>query len=358
MTHMRFRFPLLAGSILLLLAALWAGLLRLGWAFPPLAASLPMAHGPLMISGFLGTLIGIERAVALGRRWMYLGPAFTVLGGALLAAGNAQLWGAVLILAGSLLLNLVFIGILRRVWSSYTIVMGLGALSWLAGNIIWLLGRPVSTVVYWWAGFLVLTIAGERLELGRVMRLDGAARATFLLSVGAILAGQAAGLFAPDTGTRLFGLGLVGLSLWLLRYDVARKTLAMQGLPRFIAICLLGGYFWLAFSGLVAVGWGYQAAGFLYDAFLHALFVGFLMSMIFGHGPIIFPAVLARTASYHPILYLPLALLHASLAARLLADVAGIYPLRLWGGMFNAIAILLYLPMMAGLQLKAKPVVP
>jgi hypothetical protein len=55
-------------TALALLAGLWAGLLRLGWQLPPLLLQLPAQHGPLMVSGFLGTLISLERAVAtLGR---------------------------------------------------------------------------------------------------------------------------------------------------------------------------------------------------------------------------------------------------------------------------------------------------
>jgi len=36
-----------------LLAGLWAGLVRIGWAWPALRPTLPISHGPLMISGFL-----------------------------------------------------------------------------------------------------------------------------------------------------------------------------------------------------------------------------------------------------------------------------------------------------------------
>lgn len=59
----RIRFPLMGLGMLALLAALWAGLVRLGWGLPPLRPTLPIAHGPLMVSGFLGTLISLERAV-------------------------------------------------------------------------------------------------------------------------------------------------------------------------------------------------------------------------------------------------------------------------------------------------------
>lgn len=70
----RFRLPLLALAFAALLGALWGGLLRIGWNWPLLHPPLPMAHGPLMVGGFLGTLISLERAVALNRRWAYAGP--------------------------------------------------------------------------------------------------------------------------------------------------------------------------------------------------------------------------------------------------------------------------------------------
>lgn len=59
----RNRLPLMAVVLFALLAALWGGLLRLGWRWPALRPVLPVAHGPLMVSGFLGTLIGLERAL-------------------------------------------------------------------------------------------------------------------------------------------------------------------------------------------------------------------------------------------------------------------------------------------------------
>ena len=54
---------------------MWAGLLRMGWVWPPLRPTLAALHGPLMVSGFLGTLIGLERAVAMRRSWTLSQPA-------------------------------------------------------------------------------------------------------------------------------------------------------------------------------------------------------------------------------------------------------------------------------------------
>ena len=83
----RIRLPLAALGVLALLAGLWAGLIRIGWPLPPLEPALPLAHGPLMVSGFLGTLIGLERAVALGRPIAYAVPLMSGLGGLALLLG-------------------------------------------------------------------------------------------------------------------------------------------------------------------------------------------------------------------------------------------------------------------------------
>jgi len=56
--------PLLILAIFALLLGLWAGLLRLGWSSPAFP-NLALAHGPLMVSGFLGGLIPLERAIAI-----------------------------------------------------------------------------------------------------------------------------------------------------------------------------------------------------------------------------------------------------------------------------------------------------
>ena len=87
------------------------------------------------------------------------------------------------------------------------------------------------------------------------------------------------------------GLALLLIALWLLRFDIARKTVRRTGLTRFIALNLLIGYVWLVVSGLLMLIFGQQAAGPVYDAQLHTLFLGFVFGMIFGHTPVIFPAV-------------------------------------------------------------------
>jgi hypothetical protein len=326
-----------------MLAAGWGGLVRLGWQVPAVQPGLPAVHGPLMVSGFLGTLIALERAVALGRRWAYLPPALSGLGGLLLVLGVGGAAGRLAITLGSLGLLAVFAAIVRRHPAFYTATMAGGAAAWLAGNLLWAAGRPVHQAVLWWAAFLILTIAGERLELGRLARLTPAGQAAFVLASGPFLAGLLVSIPAFELGARLAGLGLLALAAWLLRFDVARRTVRVPGLPRYAAVCLLSGYVWLGLAGAIGLAYGGAAAGPHYDALLHAIFLGFVFSMIFGHAPIIFPAVLGVPVHFHPVLYGHLALLHASLALRIGADLALNQPARLWGGLLNAVALLLFL---------------
>ncbi len=337
------RLPVLALAILALLAALWAGWVRLGWLWPVPEADFTLIHGPLMVSAFLGTLIALERAVALGQRWMYAGPLFTGLAGLSLAFGLNALAGAILITLGSLGFLGILIVILRRQLALYTLTMFVGVSSWLIGNLLWLSGFPIYRIVVWWISFLVLTIAGERLELGRLVRLSRLAESLFVVAAAILLLGNIAGVFAFDPGTRISSLGLLCLGLWLLRFDIARRTIHQEGLPRFAAACLLAGYAWLSLSGMLGLILGGQAGGFKYDALLHTVFVGFVISMIFGHAPIIFPAILHLPIRYRPVFYVHLALLHLSLMIRIAGDLAASSPWRMWGGLFNGIAILIFL---------------
>ncbi len=160
-----FRLPLLILGFISLASGVLAGLARLGWSTPPPSAQLALLHGPLMVSGFLGTVIGLERAVAMGRRWAYAGPLLTGLGGMAILLGISPSAGAAFITLGSAVLLSGTVQIMLRQRELFMVTMALGAASWLAGNLIWQAGTPVSGVVTLWMNFLILTIAGERLEL-------------------------------------------------------------------------------------------------------------------------------------------------------------------------------------------------
>jgi hypothetical protein len=338
----RRRVPLLALGVLSLAAALWGGLLRLGWELPSWSPSLAVYHGHLMVSGFLGTVIGLERAVALGERWAYAAPLCAGLGALALLTGAPPLPGIGLMTLASGGLVLIQVRILRRQPALFTAVMTLGAAAWLVGQVLWLSGWPIYQVVYWWAGFLVLTIAGERLELARLLQPTRGSRVGFTVCLLMLLFGLVLSAIALDPGVRVLGAGLLALALWLAGYDIARRTVRQTGLTRFIACCLLSGYAWLAASGVLALADGGVAAGPRYDAMLHALFVGFVLAMIFGHAPIIIPAVVGWRITYRPAFYAHLALMHATLALRIGGDLAGSVTARRWGGLLNVASLIVF----------------
>jgi hypothetical protein len=299
-----------------------------------------------MVSGFLGTVIGLERAVALGRRWTYAAPALSGLGALALLAGLFAPVPALLMTLSSMALTAASLTVVRLQPAMFTWTMSLGAATWLVGNVLWLVGRPLFDVALWWIGFPTLTIAGERLQLSRLLPTSGR-RVSFLIATSFFLAGAvtaATGLAAisGQLAWRLAGAGMLGLAIWLIRFDIARRTVREPGLRRFIAVCMLSGYGWLGIAGLLALVWGTLTPGPRYDALLHAVFLGFVFAMIFGHAPIIVPAISGRSVPFRRSFYGHLLLLHVSLVIRLAGDLAGWPEGRSWGGLLNAIAIVLF----------------
>ncbi len=350
----KFRLPLMAVVLPTLLAALWAGLYRIGWAVPPLRPGLPMAHGPLMVAGFLGTVISLERAVALAEKWPYIAPLLSAAGGIFLIVDGSNQIGPALITLGSLMFLVVSLAIVRRQPALYTGTMALGAAAWLTGNGLWLAGWSIPEVVFWWAGFLVLTIVGERLELSRVTRLGRLGYSLFTLSTALVIAGLLLSIVDYTAGVRLASLGFVALALWLLYFDVARRNVNRPGLSRFMALNLLMGYVWLGVGGLLGIRDAGVMAGPVYDAILHSLFLGFSLSMIFAHALIILPAITGMKIPFHPAFYGPVVLLHLSLLMRVAGDLALRVPLRRWGGLLNVVALLWFLLMLAGFAVRER----
>jgi hypothetical protein len=340
----RFPLPFLFLAILGLLAALWAGLMRLGWHLPALTPALALAHGPLMISGFLGILIPLERAVAIKQKWMYIPPFLAGLGWLATILIRAAPLGPILLTLASLGGVAILIVMTRREFALHTVTMLLGMLAWFIGNLLWLFGWQIFQIVLFWQAFLILTIAGERLELSRVLRPSRIQQILFGGIVLVLLSGILVSIFNLQIGTRLYGTTLLFLFLWSLQNDLAWRNLNHKlPLTRYIAWCLASGLIWLGVGGGLNLIFGAQVAGPRYDAVLHVVFVGFVISMIFGHAPIIFPAILGIPINFQPIFYLHLILLHTSLILRVIADFSNWHTLRMWGGLLNEVAILLFI---------------
>lgn len=348
-----------AGAVIGLLAGLWAGLLRLGLALPAILPTGAGQHGPLMVSGFLGTLIALERAVALGAltpmRWPYAAPLLAGLGALVVLFGVSPDGGRALLVVAALVLTAVCWRMARMQPALHTWLLAIAAGCWAVGNVVWLVRGSVHAASPWWVGFLALTVAAERLELGRVLRHTLAVKRLFVGAVAVFGAGLLVSLVWLDAGIRLSGLGLALTGLWLLRFDLARQTIKAKALTRYVAACLLVGHAWLLVGGVLWATLPASGGGGIYDAVLHSVLLGFIFSMIFGHAPIIVPALTGRLVSlYTPALYAPLVILHVALAVRLVGDLLPDLTTRQWGGTFNVIAVLLFAGLAASRLVRAR----
>jgi hypothetical protein len=67
-----------------------------------------------------------------------------------------------------------------------------------------------------------------------------------------------------------------------------------------MAVSMLSGYLWAGCAGAMLIASAVETSVFGYDAVLHALLIGFVFSMVFGHALIILPAVARLRIAYTP----------------------------------------------------------
>lgn len=349
----RFRLVLLIPGGLALLAGLDAALLLLGVSAPISADRLAAAHGTLMVLGFVGTVIALERAVALGAWWGYAAPALTGVGAIAVVSPLPNRVGESLLVAGTGLLAIVFVPLWRRRRDPAVLIQAMGAVLATGAAVLQLGGVEPSRYVTFMAGFVILVIAGERLELSRLTQAGVRAEKPLLAASGVLCATMLLGLLFPSWGLPSVGLALLVLVGLLVRSDAARHTVAGTGLPRFSAVALLAGYAWLAVAGVVLLVDPNPTVGGGYDAVVHSVFLGFTMSMIMAHAPVILPAVLRRPLPYHPVMYLPLVLLHVALVVRVvLGDARGSSVAWRLGGVGNVVALLAFVVVAVGAAIR------
>ncbi|HEY0902785.1 MAG TPA: hypothetical protein VGE14_02750 [Marmoricola sp.] len=326
-----------------LLAGLDAGLMLIGAPAPVRLDRLPDVHGMLMVLGFVGTLISLERAVALRRTPGFLAPGFLGLAALALVSPAPLVVGRALLVAGCAALVALYVPLWRRQRADAVLVQALGAVLALGASVLWLGGVEMPHLVPWLIGFIVLTIAGERLELA-VLTMGPSAGPVLVTLSCALSAGVVAALLWPAPGTALLGAVLLALTGWLGSHDVARRTVRASGLTRYMAVSMIAGYAWLGVAGATWLVAGPALEGERYDVVLHAVFLGFTMSMVMAHAPVILPAVLRRPLPYHPAFWAPLALLHGSLLLRLwVGDSLGSQAAWTTGGVLNVAAVVLFL---------------
>lgn len=308
---------LMVGAGISLLAGLDGALLLLGVWSPVMSTRLSKWHGPLMVLGFVGTVICLERAVALGHRLAYLVPAMSGFGVIVLLAPlpfDSARAGLALLTLAQLGLLTIYVPLWRRSHDDAVVIQGAGAFCAAGAAALLTTGAHVSQIVGWLACYMILTICGERLELSRLtMARNRALPALCLAVVAALLVS----VVSPAIGWRVLGVVLIGLAVWLCRHDVARGGLRRGGQAAYIGTLLMIGYLWLATAGIVCTIQRPPTSRNGYDAVVHSLFLGFTMGMILGHAPIILPAVLQVRLEWTTWFWLPAFLLEASLLVRI-----------------------------------------
>jgi len=110
-----------------LLAGLDAALVLLGVPAPVTTARLPEVHGMLLVLGFVGTVVALERAVALRRPAGFAAPALLGAGGLLLLTPVPVRAGQVLLAAGGGALIAVYAALWRRQRDDAVLVQAVGA---------------------------------------------------------------------------------------------------------------------------------------------------------------------------------------------------------------------------------------
>lgn len=333
--------PLGLVAMVSLVLATWAGLAQLGVHTPP--PPVPV-HGPLMILGFLGTVICVERAVGLGRVWAWAAPILAAVGTVFVLAGQTRIGMGVLFCAGVALAVVYAVALVIAEFPDHLLVQSLGAFAWMAATAALFAGRDMALAVPVMIVYLVLTVIGERLELSRLAPnastvrnrvVVGAAVGVLGFSVGAIWAGLEV--------TRLAGVGILTVAVLSYLGDIARRTRKAGALTGFMAAAILGGYVWLAVSGLLWAAGAMDPAKFIYDAALHTVVVGFVLSMVFAHAPVIVPSVAGVALPFNEFWWVPLGLLHLTLLLRVTGDVFEVVALRTAGGVGNVVALAAFL---------------
>jgi len=328
--------PLLMPLFLLaLVAGILGGWMRMGWAIHvPEAAGY---HGLLMTGGFMGGLITMERTITMKNRWWLTFPLSCGLAVLATLAGEAQV-GTIFLLIGGSGLILFYLNILNHQKEPYWYVLLGGAVFWLIGNLKFLLTGSIPLAVNWWVGFILLTILGERMELTKFLPIPKAERWILWVLLGL----AALGLILPvhGGGKSLYLVAGMGLVVWFVRNDMARKSVKKSGYQRYLGIGILTAHAWLLTHLLALYFLSDSYLG--YDIYIHAFFLGFGFSMIWAHAPMLLPAILKfQNKAFHSVLWLVWAIFQLTLLGRVLSSILQFTEWRKYFGMANGIAVLL-----------------
>lgn len=325
------------------------------------AVVMPDDHGVLMVFGFLGSAIGLERAVAYrggGKRhvrWCFAAP---LLGGvgtlvllvsttvfSLSGSGEALRYGhvvaAALWTASMAMLFAIYIAIWRRQPSGYILIQLIASMLGVAGILLWAGRIDAAVLAPSWLMFLVLTIVGERAELARSVfsghNIEIAILMLCLLNVLMLIVQ----CLNPDIGYPLLGLALAALLVAMISHDIARGTWNHGGLPGFMGTCMMSAYGWGLIAACIWVFAPMSGNGYWTDFALHALAIGFIVTMVIAHVCMIVPSIIHRPLPFHPVLWAAWTVLQLGLALRCMGTVRNMTMLWKIGDAFSVLGMLM-----------------
>lgn len=353
---------LASSAAILVLLALWGGLYRIGWTLPVIFPGLPGIHGPLIVCGFLGVMFAMERAHAAKTFTAYLTPFFIAAGAFTLLLFPMGRVPQIFVLLGSVGFFIQCTALFLKERILFNLFYFLGSVLWVAGMAVWMAGWPVFYVYLWWMGFVLFVLIGQRLEIAQRLQMHDHPQWVLGLTLGFVFVGMilmAVGHSrAPESsmqivgdsiydprivvGMKVAGVGMVLSALWLIKYDASWRLIGSGGHSTYTGLCLISAYFWLATSGVLSFLFAGYASGAHYDALLHSFFIGFDWFVIFGHAPMLaFTQFGVRLKKLTPLFFF-LFSLHMALLVRLMGGIIGVYDIKKWGGMLNALLFVLF----------------
>lgn len=319
-------------------------------------APLGDGHGVFMVFGFLGGAIGLERAVAYRAGSPkkptsgFLAPAFAGIGSVLMVmealpfvsretsfapfafmATYPQALPGIAWTLSMIALTGIYVGVWHRQQSVAVLIQLLGAALGVLGVALWARGVEAQILAPWWMTYLVLTIVGERIELARVAFIAHNVEWRIFFSAVAFAVSLAVCLVVPSVGYPLMGVTSGTMLLLAITHDTARKTYKIKGVTGFMGTCMLVGYAWALLASAIWIFSPTGFSGYWRDLAIHALALGFTMSMVAAHASMIIPSITRRPMKYSPVLWVGWSVMQLGLFVRLLGTTRGDTLLWQWG---------------------------
>ncbi|MEQ8713805.1 MAG: hypothetical protein RIC80_12370 [Cyclobacteriaceae bacterium] len=308
------------GVPVFLILGLITGLSRFG-LFP---TDLSIHHGVLMLNGFAGGLITLERTLSKPVLANFISLIMLVVG--VILASLDMTWGLWLVTGAIILLILAEVQASRTHHWAYHLMQLTGLLCWLTANAKYQFSNFYPAAVPFWQAFVLMMILATRLK-----KIDRISDLTVMLVLGLYIVSICLPFHSAAsslTGVLLITLAAVVLRLELRHSDDQRYRLM------------------IVYGWLIATAIGMLLSDQIlnsYDFVLHSFFLGFLFNMIFLNAS---KAIVSKFG----VIGIPLAeslwmiIMTAGLLIRIVpGDVLGIEMARVVGGIISILAILGFL---------------